>query len=690
VLTSAGDVLYGVSESGVLVLPMGSLNRQHRIRVSAEDLVIRGNFCDRGVITQELTLSNPGGGNTGFTIVATTPGVSIAPASGTTPATVHVRVDAGAFSNLNGTLVVPLEIHSATAINVLPKVRLLINNRQPDQRGTMISAPGRLVDILADPVRDRFYVLRQDRNEVLVYEAGTYNMVAALRTSSTPTQLALAFDRRHLLIAHENAQVVDVYDLDTLERLLPIAFPLGHYPRSIAASGKAMLAVARAATTISPTGGSSGWIGIVSDTPGKVDRVDFFSRRASTPDGLGIFPNDVHPASVVTASPNGASILIAMPGGNLMLYNANADTVTVSRKDFTSLSGPYGASSYDQFAAGNHLLNASLVPVGVFEGATGAPSGVAFVDQWGFRTTSSSSGPGLIARFEPTKDMGSRATRMVESPLTPVAGMPFTRTVAPLYNRSAVIVLTTSGFTVLPWSYDAAVAPPRISQIVNAADQTQPVAPGGLITIEGSELSPVNVATRQIPLPTALGESCLTVNGVPVPMIFVSSTQINGQLPYDVDGNATMTLHTPGGVSDNFHFTIYPAAPRIFRTGTAGPETGIATVVRAVNNELVTLSNPIHPGDVITIYATGLGRTSPPVESGYPAPADPLPAAIIPPLVTLGGTALEVRYAGLTPAEVGVYQINAAVPGGVPTGMEVPLTLSQAGISTTLNVRVVK
>jgi uncharacterized protein (TIGR03437 family) len=49
-----------------------------------------------------------------------------------------------------------------------------------------------------------------------------------------------------------------------------------------------------------------------------------------------------------------------------------------------------------------------------------------------------------------------------------------------------------------------------------------------------------------------------------------------------------------------------------------------------------------------------------------------------------------VQFAGLVPGEVGVYQINAAVPSNVPTGMEIPLTVSQGGIATTLNVRVVK
>jgi uncharacterized protein (TIGR03437 family) len=203
-------------------------------------------------------------------------------------------------------------------------------------------------------------------------------------------------------------------------------------------------------------------------------------------------------------------------------------------------------------------------------------------------------------------------------------------------------------------------------------------------------LSPVNQATRELPLPTALGESCLTVNGVAMPMIFVSDAQINGQLPFNVDGRATLVLRTPGGTSDNFYITILTGAPSVFRTGTAGPQTGLATVLRATNNDFVTPTNPIHPQDQIVIYLTGLGRTTPAIEAGQPSPSSPLSAALIPPEVTLGGAGLDIQYAGLVPGEVGVYQINAYVPFGVPLGLEVPLTITQGGSATTLSVRVVK
>jgi uncharacterized protein (TIGR03437 family) len=216
------------------------------------------------------------------------------------------------------------------------------------------------------------------------------------------------------------------------------------------------------------------------------------------------------------------------------------------------------------------------------------------------------------------------------------------------------------------------------------------VAPGGLASVFGSQLSPMTLASTDVPLPTVLADSCLTVNGAVVPVVFVSPTQINFQLPVGISGNAEVVLRTPGGVSDSLRTTILASAPSIFRSGTAGPMTEIPTVVRETNGGLVTVSNPIHPSDRITIYLTGLGRTSPEVATGAAAPSNPLATTIVPVTVSLGGVELFVEYAGLTPGTVGVYQINASVPfKGIPTGFEIPLVISQGGASTALPVRVV-
>lgn len=681
VLNAARDVMYSVSDSGVMVLPVGSLSRYPRVRAEQEDLVFRGNFCDRRVITQQVVISNPGGGRTDFTLRASAQGVTVTPSSGVTPAVVQVSIDPNAFTTQNGTVTIELQILSASAVNLPTPVRLLINNRNPDQRGTFVNVPGKLIDILADPVRDRFYVLRYGTNQVLVFDGANQTQVAAMKTYNNPSQMAITFDRKYLLVGHDDSQFAAVYDLDTLEKKSPIIFPFGHYPRSIAASGKAVLGLSRLA-----------------DGTGTIDNVDVASRRAVNLPSLGVYENKLNVSTVLAASPNGASILAASADGNVMLYNANADTFTISRKDFTELAGAYAASNFDQYVVNNVLLNSSLVPVTRMETGTGVSSGFIFVDDTGFRlTTPGDSAPGVIQRVNAYSGQGIRPTRMAEAPTAPLTGADgathtdtFTRTVAALYNRSALVTITQSGITVVPWNYDAATAPPRIDTLVNAADMTLPVAPGGLITVFGSNFSPVNVATRELPLPTALGESCLTVNGVALPMLFVSSTQINAQLPFNMGGNTVLVLRTPGGVSDNFNFTVLPTAPSVFRSGVAGPMTDIPTVFRASNGQLVTGSNPIHTGDTIIIWATGLGVTDPAVEAGQAAPSNPLPRAIIEPTLTLGGVPLGVSYAGLAPGQVGVYQINAEVPIRVPEGMDIPLTIVQGGSSTTLQVRVVK
>ena len=476
------------------------------------------------------------------------------------------------------------------------------------------------------------------------------------------------------MVGHDNSQLISMFDMETLLPSAPIRMPFGHYPRSIASSGRATLVACRVAGPVHT-----------------IDRVDILSRSASTLPTLGIYKNDINQNMTLVASANGSSIFAFQPDGTMMLYNANVDTFTVSRKEGSALSGAYAASNFDQFVIGNLLLNASLVPVRQFESGTGVNSGFAFLDQGGFRTTApDATSPGNIQRVETTTSNALRSTRMAEAPLLSDSSRPFTRTLAPLYGRQAIVSLTTSGLTILPWSYDAAVAPPRIDRILNAADFSQNTAPGSLISLMGTNLSPVSQASSTTPLPTALGESCLTVNGVPVPMLFVSAQQINAQMPYQVDGNVTMILRTPGGVSDNFNLTVLPAAPSIFRSGSNGVETQLPTVIRARNNEVVTVSNPIHWEDTVTLYLNGMGNTTPAVEAGFPGGSDPIAAPVIPPTVSLGGVPLSVEFAGLAPGQVGIYQINARVPRSVPTGFEIPLSVSQGGQGTSVSVRVVE
>ena len=674
VLSNDYNTLYSISDSGVTVFPVGSLNQARRVTASQEDVVFRGSFCDRQAASQEITILDQSGANTAFSLINIPAGVRVSPTSGTTPARIRISVDPAGFQNQKGTTIGTIGITSTGAVNLPASIRVIVNTRQPDQRGTFVNVPGKLVDILPDPARARFYILRQDKNQVLVFDSNSNTQIATLRTGNTPTQMAITFDRRYLLVGGNDTQLLYVYDLETLQATQPVSMPFGHYPKSVASSAGAILVANRVAGPIHV-----------------IDKVDLNSRTATELPSLGVYKNDININTALVASPNGSSIMAVEADGNVLLYDSNADTFTISRKDSTALSGAYAASSFDQFVVGNTLLNSSLVAVRQLETGTGLSSGFAFIDQGGLRITApNASSPGIIQKVDLQSGTGSGVTRVIEAPLLsdPLA-LPFTRTLAPLANRTAIIALTTSGFTVLPWNYDAAVAPPTIDRVVNAADFSQPIAPGGLITVFGSNLSPISQATTPGSLPNALADSCLQVNGLGMPVLFVSPTQINGQLP-NFDGNTTLTVYTPGGVSDNFNLTILPAAPSVFRIASVGPDGSSAAIIRASNNQLVTPSNPVHRTDTIIIYATGLGRTSPEVPPGTPAPTDELAAVLIPVVVTIGGVPVAVEFAGLTPGQIGVYQINVRVNGRVPLGLSVPLVISQGSSSTSVPVRVVE
>lgn len=670
-LNSARDTLYAVSASGVTVLPVGQLAKAPRVKAEQRDVLFRGSSCIRQQQTQDLAMVDGGGGRVAFSLTSSDPAITVSPDSGVTPMVVHITVDPGAFLNAKGTTVGFIDIRAPAAVNLPERIRVLVNNREPDQRGLVQDVPGKLVDVLGDAARNRFMVIRQDTNEVLVFDRNL-KQIAALRTGNTPTQMAISPDLRYLLVGNDNSQIASVFDLDTLQPATPIRFPFGHYPRSIAVSGNAILASVRSA------GG-----------PHTIDRIDMRTRTAFTLPSLGVFSNDVALNTGLAASPDGSKIVIAMSDGRVLLYDANFDAFVAARKDFDKLSGALAASSYDYFVVDNNVLNASLVPIGTLDKSAGSSSGFIFVDQVGFRSNSlGAAQAGMLERVNLAQLQSILPTRVTEAPLTS-SDSGFTRTLAVLGNREGLISLTTSGFTVLPWNYDASYAPPRIDKVVNAADLSDNIAPGSLVAIFGSQLSPVPGLALDASTADALAESCLTVNGSLAPVIFSSSERINAQIPWNAGGSTTLILRTPGGASDAIRVRVVPGAPGIFRSGTAGSESGIATIIRATNNELVTVSNPVHRGDDLIIYATGLGRTNPEIPVGSPAPFEPLATVLEMPKITLGGVALPVFFAGLTPGLIGVYQVNVLVLRSVPTGFDIPLRIEQSTGATTVAVRVV-
>ncbi len=398
-LDSAGNNMYAISDSGVTVLPVGSLNRYPRLATSQEDVLVQTSFCSRNALTATFQIIDPGNNATPFSVSSSQTGVLVSASSTKTPATITVTVQSGAIPDPGGTLAVPLVITSPS-VNVAPSVRLLISNPDSDQRGTIVDIPGQLVDLLPDVARNRFYVARQDKNQVLVFDGASFQQLTTLRTTTTPTGMSFTNDGKYLLVAGVDSQLVQVFDLDALQVQSPIVLPGSHYGSSVAQSNAGTFVLVENDTTADCLKSACA-----------IDRVDFPARCAYSPPTLGIFTNDntVLPStSVLSPSPDQNSILVAAANGNVMLYDASHDTFILSRKDLTALSGAYAASSAAgsstsgpafpaHFVIGDNIFDASLVPQGTLDTSVGNTSGFSFTGAGGYRLTgTTASAAGVI------------------------------------------------------------------------------------------------------------------------------------------------------------------------------------------------------------------------------------------------------------------------------------------------------
>jgi uncharacterized protein (TIGR03437 family) len=226
--------------------------------------------------------------------------------------------------------------------------------------------------------------------------------------------------------------------------------------------------------------------------------------------------------------------------------------------------------------------------------------------------------------------------------------------------------------------------PPLLSQegVVNAASFTTALAPGSLISIFGRRLSTEEAGAGRLPLPPELAGTTVTISDRRLPLLFVSRNQINAQIPFDVQGPATLRVTYLGG-SAEVPITISDPAPAIFSAASDRP-----AVIHS-NGTLVSESAPARPGEVVSVFMTGLGRPEREILAGTPAPASPLIPARGPIEALIGAASVVPSFAGLTPGFAGLYQVNLQVPAGVADG-SYGLRIVARGISSntvTLAVR---
>jgi uncharacterized protein (TIGR03437 family) len=211
-----------------------------------------------------------------------------------------------------------------------------------------------------------------------------------------------------------------------------------------------------------------------------------------------------------------------------------------------------------------------------------------------------------------------------------------------------------------------------------------PSARGDVMVVLGEQLSfgPLTVG-KAPPLATEVGGAKVLVNGAEAPLYYSSYGQLAFQMPYETPiGAAEVQVERDGQRSNKVSVDVVARAPRLLLIGVASYGAIVnqdGSIPMPLGSFPGVNTHPAHIGDTLTVYAIGLGPTSPAPASGQPAPAnEPLARVLGTPTINfgggIGGTPVTPFFAGLTPTYAGLYQVNVTIPPGVPKGL-VTLTL---------------
>jgi len=211
--------------------------------------------------------------------------------------------------------------------------------------------------------------------------------------------------------------------------------------------------------------------------------------------------------------------------------------------------------------------------------------------------------------------------------------------------------------------------------VVSGASFQPGIVPGSWVTIKGSGLSPVTSDTWDNAivngkLPTTLDGVSVSMGSKDAYVYFISPGQINVQAPDIGAGQVPVTVKTPGGTSLAVTANVVAQAPAFFQwpgnQAVATRNSDASLAVKAGTFAGATTA-AAKPGDVLILWGTGFGPTTPAVAAGIQVPADKLYSAS-PVTVKIGTADAQVFGAALSPGYAGLYQIAIQVPANMADG----------------------
>jgi uncharacterized protein (TIGR03437 family) len=221
------------------------------------------------------------------------------------------------------------------------------------------------------------------------------------------------------------------------------------------------------------------------------------------------------------------------------------------------------------------------------------------------------------------------------------------------------------------------IAPNSVANGAGTTPQTG-VAPGSIVSVFGANLANSVALGPAGQMVQTLNGTTLQAAGRLLPLFFVSPTQINFQLPSDVQpGPQTLTVSTLGQSDVQAPFNVVQDAPGLFPTAVNGQTYAVAT---HPDGSPVTLTAPVQQGETITLYGTGFGPCSPARPFGLPVP--PSPAYVLTDGATIqigSATPLVPAAAFAVPGSVGVDAVQFVLGSDAPSSTSAQLTVTING-----------
>jgi DNA-binding beta-propeller fold protein YncE len=273
VMLSDGSEAWGLSDSGLLHLPIGHLYDYPILMPETTQVFLAMDDCNRGVASATLNVNNLGKGRLTYTVAASTSAALVyTQTSGLAPSALTFTMEPGRSGVVRqpGTNIwtgagtqqgtpVNLTLSSPEAINIPNTIRVYMNYRQSDQRGVIYPVPTALnnntagtagntagneglQDILLDEARGLVYLTNSGYNRIEVFDIKKQHFVNPIPAGQLPHQLAMGGDGKTLYVGNTGGESISIIDLDLGREVDSVVFPPVQrngtanpiYPRSLA------------------------------------------------------------------------------------------------------------------------------------------------------------------------------------------------------------------------------------------------------------------------------------------------------------------------------------------------------------------------------------------------------------------------------------------------------------------------